>query len=98
VIVEPIDSGIRVGSEHGPAPVTANTPPLGPLPQIEAGPSEDMFALYRGRADYPLDSPAVWRYTAKDALSSPSVPAVAQFREAIDQSLKALAQKQQKKP
>jgi len=57
-----------------------------------------MFALYRGRADYPLDSPAVWRYTAEDALSSPSVPAVAQFREAIDQSLKALAQKQQKKP
>lgn len=98
VIVEPIDSGIRVGSEHGPAPVTANTPPPGPLPQIEAGPSEDMFALYRGRADYPLDSPAVWRYTAKDALSSPSVPAVAQFREAIDQSLKALAQNQQKKP
>jgi len=98
VIVEPIDSGIRVGGEHGPAPVTANTPPPSPLPQIEAGPSEDMFALYRGRADYPLDSPAVWRYTAKDALSSPSVPAVAQFREAIDQSLKALAQKQQKKP
>jgi hypothetical protein len=57
-----------------------------------------MFALYRGRADYPLDSPAIWRYTAKDALSSPSVPAVAQFREVIDQSLKALAQKQQKKP
>ena len=98
VIVEPIDFGIRVGGEHGPAPVTANTPPPSPLPQIEAGPSEDMFALYRGRADYPLDSPAVWRYTAKDALSSPSVPAVAQFREAIDQSLKALAQKQQKKP
>jgi hypothetical protein len=58
---------------------------------MEAGPSEDTFALYRGRADYPLDSPAVWRFSAKDALSSPAVPAV-------DQSLKALAQKQQKKP
>lgn len=98
VIVEPIDSGIRVGGEHGPAPVTANAPPPGPLPQGEIGPSEDTFAVYRGRADYPLDSPTVWRYTAKEALSSPSVPAVAQFREAIDQSLKTLAQKQQKKP
>jgi hypothetical protein len=98
VIVEPIDSGIRLGGEHGPAPVTENAPPPGPRPQMEAGPSEDTFALYRGRADYPLDSPAVWRYSAKDALSSPAVPAVAQFREVIDQSLKALAQKQQKKP
>ncbi len=97
VIVEPIDSGIGVGGEHGPAPLTANAPPPGPLPQGEIGPSEDTFALYRGRADYPLDSPAVWRYTAKDALSSPSVPAIAQFQKVIEQTEKELAQKQQKK-
>ena len=77
--------------------VTANAAPSGPLPQGELAPSEDTLALHRGQADYPLDSPAGWRYTAKDALSSPSVPAVTQFRDAIDQSLKALAQKQQQK-
>ena len=98
VIVEPIDSGTRVGGELGPVPLNENAPQPGPRPQGEVGPSEDTFALYRGRADYPLDSPTVWRYTAHDALSSPSVPAVAQFRQAVDQSLKALAQKQQKKP
>ena len=98
VIVEPIDSGIRVGGEHGPAPVTANAPPSGPLPQGEIGPSEDTFALYRGRADYPLDSPAVWRYVAKDGLSSPSAPAVAQFQKVIEQTEKELAQQKQKKP
>jgi hypothetical protein len=98
VIVEPINSGIRVGGEHGTVPLTENAPPPGPRPQGEIGPSQDTFALYRGRADYPLDSAAVWRYSAHDALSSPSVPAVAQFREAIDQSLQALAKKQQKKP
>jgi hypothetical protein len=34
---------------------------------------------------------------AKDSLSHPAVPAVDQFREAIAQSMKAQAQKQQKK-
>jgi Flp pilus assembly protein TadB len=38
------------------------------------------------------------RYIAKDALSSPSVPAVAQLQKVIEQTQKELAQKQQKKP
>ncbi|HXZ81370.1 MAG TPA: hypothetical protein VEG30_15685 [Terriglobales bacterium] len=37
---------------------------------------------------YPLDSPPAWRYTAKDALRSPSVPAVAKFRKAIEDAEK----------
>jgi len=99
VVVEQINSGIRIGGEHGtPAPLTADGPPPGPRTQTEIGASEDTFSVYRGQVEYPLDSPAVWRYRAKDALSSPSVPAVAQFQKAIDQSQKDLAQKQQKKP
>lgn len=54
--------------------------------------------MYRGKVEYPLDSAPVWRYVAKDALSSPSVPAVAQFQKVIEQTEKELAQKQQKKP
>jgi hypothetical protein len=46
----------------------------------------------------PLDNVPVWRYVAKDALSSPSVPAVAQFQKVTEQTEKELAQKQQKKP
>jgi hypothetical protein len=40
--------------------------------------------------DSPLDSPAVWRYTAKDALESPDVPAVEVFRKAIADTEKQL--------
>ena len=100
VIMQPTDSGIRLGGQHGtPPPVTADSPPpSGPHPQTEIGPTEDTFIVYRGKIDHPLDNAPIWRYSAKDALSSPSVPAVAQFQKAIDQTEKELAQKQQKKP
>jgi hypothetical protein len=66
-----------------------------PQPQIEAGPTQDTFVVYRGNKDdpywSPLDAPAVWRYSAKNALESPSVPAVEVFRKAIADSEKQLA-------
>ncbi len=99
VIIEPINSGIRLGAQQGAnTPATAGPPPPGPRPQTEIGPTEDTFILYRGRVENPLDNAPVWRYAAKDALSSPSVPAVAQFQKVIEQTEKELAQKQQKKP
>jgi hypothetical protein len=53
----------------------------------ETGPSEDSFEVYRGRVDYPLDAPAVWRYVAKDALDDfPELVAVEQFRNAIKEA------------
>jgi hypothetical protein len=97
VILQPNDSEIRVGGQQGTStPVTdpsAEPPPTGPHPQTEVGPSDDTFAVYRGHVEYPLDTPPIWRYVAKDALSSPSVPAVTQFRKAIEQSDKELSQK-----
>ena len=99
VIIEPTDSGIRIGAQHGtPSSVTADSPPPGPRPQTEIGPTEDTFIVYRGKVEYPLDNAPVWRYVAKDALRSPSVPAVTQFQKVIEQTEKELAQKQQKKP
>jgi hypothetical protein len=51
--------------------------------------------VYRSSKDdphvTPLDAPAVWRYTAKDALQSPGVPAVEVFRKLIAESEKQLA-------
>jgi hypothetical protein len=49
----------------------------------EIGPSEDMFEVYRGGISDPLDSPAVWRYVAKDCLRAPNMRAVEEFRKAI---------------
>ena len=59
------------------------------------GGAQDMFVVYRGNKanlqDSPLASPPVWRYTAKDALESPDVPAVEVFRKAIADTEKQLS-------
>ena len=93
VVLEPSDSGTRAGG--GTVPPFGGNNPAGaqrpdPSPQIEVGAADDVFAVYRGKRENALDAPVVWRYTAKDALSSPGVPAVDAFRNLI-----AEAEKQQ---
>ena len=61
-----------------------------PHPQVEIGSTNDTFTLYRSRPD-PMNAPPVWRYTARDALASPNVPAVEAFRKLIVESEKQLA-------
>jgi hypothetical protein len=98
VIFEPTDSGGRVGGSHGTPPVAGDPTRSqypNPHPQVEAGQiQEDMFVIYCSHRDSggnPLDSPAVWRYQAKDALRSPGVPAVEEFKKLITEAEKQLA-------
>lgn len=96
VIFQPTDSGGRVGASRGTPPMAGDpTDPqsTSPSPQIEAGPTQDMMTVYRGKQDNALDSPAVWRYSAKDALQSPGVPAVEAFRKLIAEAEKQQASK-----
>ena len=91
--ITPIDNGVGVGAQRGrppdsPVPSSACQTPG---PQIEAGSTQDTFAVYRGDVDKPLDNAPAWRYTASDALQSPSVPAVDKFRKAIANAEKAAA-------
>lgn len=93
VILEPTGSGGRASG--GTVPPMGGTSPAGaqrpePTPQVEVGAAEDMFSVYRGERDNALGFPPVWRYSTKDALSSPGVPAVDAFRKLI-----AEAEKQQ---
>lgn len=86
VILEPTDSGGRASA--GTIPPLGGNSPAGaqrpdPSPQVEVGAADDVFAVYRGKRDSPLDAPAVWRYSRKDALISPDVPAVDAFRKLI---------------
>ena len=98
VIMDPSDQGVRIGAQHGtPAPVTSGPTINTPHPSTEIGPADDMFEVYRGRVEYPLDNNATWRYIAKDSLKSPDVPAVAEFRKVIEDAEKQ-QQAQQKKP
>jgi hypothetical protein len=86
----PTQSTTRAGVRWPPGNPNSN-----PEPQIEAGSPEDMFVVYRGSKDDPYwsprDTPPVWRYSGKDALASPSVPAVEVFRKLIADSEKELA-------
>lgn len=93
LVVDPSDSGGQIGARHGTAPGAGdptNAGPPNPHPEIESGSPEDTFVVYRGGRDNPLDSPAVWRYSGRNALESPNVPAVEEFRKLI-----AKAEKQQ---
>jgi hypothetical protein len=98
VIAQPTDNGTRLGGQKGRPPGSTDSSPQDthPAPQIEAGMTDDMFVVYQGGAGNPLDGPAAWRYMNKDALKSPSVPALAEFRKAIEEAEKQ--QQQKKKP
>ena len=94
VIVEPTDSGVAMGGHRGTPPQVGdptNAQPQNPHQQLEVGESQDTFVVYRGKRDNALDSPAVWRYTARDALRSPNVPAVDVFRKLIIEAEKQKA-------
>lgn len=93
VIVQPTDGGIRVGGQRGQPPDGTQAPPqsTAPRPGVEVGPAEDVFTVYEGHVDVPLQRAPAWRYSSKNALRSPSVPAVAEFRKLIEE-----AEKQQK--
>jgi hypothetical protein len=97
VIFEPNEGNARLGGRPD-RPPDLNNPGLGPQdrePRInnQIGSSEDMFEVYLGGEEYPLDSPPIWRYAAKNALNGPDVAAVEQFRKAIEESEKLRAQK-----
>jgi len=93
VVLQPTDSGIRIGGQKGRQPDLSERPPqdTAPHPQTEIGSAADTFAVYQGGIERPLDRPPVWRYAAKNALHSPDVPAVAEFRKIVEET-----QKQQK--
>jgi hypothetical protein len=102
VILERTEGNTRIGVQQGHPPDQTQsggggTQDTGPRMGTEVGPSEDTFEVYRGGAGFSLDSSPVWRYMAKGALSSPTVPAVDELRKAIAAAEKAQAQKQQKK-
>lgn len=100
VVVQPNDNGIRVGAQEGRNPDAAQTGPQSTPPGLgtEIGAAEDSFLVYRGNHDSPgpppLEGAPVWRYVHKNALHSPDVPAVGEFRKAIEEAIKQQQQQQ----
>jgi hypothetical protein len=105
--VETTDDAIRVGVMKGrPPDVTQPGGPTGtngaggsttdrPHTGVEVGAQDDMFKVFQGKVQYPVDNPPVWKCTEKDGLKAPDVKAVTEFRKALEESEKAAAQQQQ---
>jgi hypothetical protein len=98
-VVEPIDDGISVGVQHGPSGQqgsgTGRPVPQGGTatrPVEQAGTPGDVFQVFDGKVDDPLNGVPGWQYVKKDGLHSHDVPAVAAFRKAIDDAEKQAAQ------
>ena len=94
IIFQPTDSGGRAGGSQGTPPMAGDPTARrtsDPSPQVEVGAADDMFVVYRGKRDNALDAPPVWRYTAKNALNSPEVPAVDAFHKLIVEAEKQAA-------
>jgi hypothetical protein len=102
VAVVPNDNGIHIGVQQGQPPGSTQPPPQDTSPRLggEVGPTEDTFLVFAGgtgeTSGSPLDRAPVWRYVSKNALHSPDVPAVAEFKKAIEAAVKQ--QQQQQKP
>ena len=81
VIVEPTTDA---SMQHPPTPGPGAQPRIpDPHPQVEAGPSDDMFVVYRGKREKATEYPSVWRFSGSEGLRSPGVPAVVAFRKLI---------------
>lgn len=60
-------------------------------PQLDSGPTEDTFVVYRGAGSNPLSSPPVWRFSRTNALDPPGVVAVEAFQKLVAESEKQSA-------
>lgn len=91
VIAQTTDDTVRIGVQQGRSPDAAqNGGPTSPRPGMggQIGPTEDLFSVYLGRTEDALKRGPLWRYARKDALKSPNVPAVAEFKKAVDEAVK----------
>jgi hypothetical protein len=88
------DNGLSIGAQHGQQAGSASDASNGSIglhPQMEVGMPDDSFVVYQGGRDDPLDAPAGWRWVRKNALHPHDVPAVQEFRKAIEEAEKQAA-------
>lgn len=91
VVVVPTDTGIHIGVQQGQPPGSTQPPPQDTSPGLgaEIGATEDTFLVYvGGSGNPPLERAPIWRYASKNALHSPDVPAVGEFRKAVEAAIK----------
>jgi hypothetical protein len=107
--IETTDSTIRIGVQNGKPPSgtqigdasAGRSSDKGATTGMQAGAPEDVFEVFIGGAQYHPNSPSLWSFRKTDGLKAPAMSAVEQFRKAVEESEKAMAERQkqtQKKP
>jgi hypothetical protein len=107
VTVQQTDNTIRIGGQQGQAPgVPRQTMPQDTRPeqQTEVGPAveQDSFTVYgpgndMGRTISQISERSLgWRTMGKNLLKSPDVPAVSDFRKAVEETEKQQSKKSQR--
>jgi hypothetical protein len=100
--INPGNNGAGIGAQDGrPQPIGSGVPngigqvpqSQSPRPQMEVGGSDDSFVVLDGKVARPLDGSPGWRYLGQDGLRPHNVPAVDEFRKAVDAADKAAAAK-----
>ena len=93
IVQQPTNTETRAGVQWGTPPQISSTQqsqqPRHPGAGPEAGTTADVFELYQGQSQYPLDGPIVWWYSGANALNTPDVKAVEQFRKVVAEADKA---------
>lgn len=83
--VHVINPRVGVGSH---SPESVDHPPTDdhPHPGLAVGKADDVIEVYlsNGSVENALDGAPVWRCQVKDGLKSPTLPAVEQFRKAVE--------------
>ena len=98
------DGGIAIGTQHGtPPPGTPGAPgpqdgASTPHRQAEIGSNEDSFQVFEGKKNIGASEAPGWRCIQKNGLHAHDVPAVDEFRKAIEDALKQAAQQPAKHP
>ncbi len=100
-IADGTDSAVVIGMQKG-RPANPNGQTGGgsqsPHLQTEVSSADDSFLVYRGNVEDPLSAVPMWRLNAKDCLHRKSVPAVDEFKAAVAETERVIAEQQQKKP
>jgi hypothetical protein len=93
IVQEPTDSQTRVGVQWGVPPQVSATQQQQqqrqPQPGVETGTTDDIFEVFQGQSQYPLDGPRAWSYSGKNVLDAPKVKAVEEFHQAVIEAEKA---------
>jgi hypothetical protein len=99
VILQPSDPGVRIGTQTGRLPGTYPTDTVD-TPRIGTGAAygDDLFEVHQGNQHDPIESPILWRYSGRDGLKSPRLPAVEAFRAAIEEAEEQAKAKPTSKP